>query len=64
MSWGVGQGAKRNIEQQANGRGGRVDDLVGATALLDDAAELLELALRAEERAEALLRQLARLLVL
>ena len=39
-------------------------DLVGATALLDDAAELLELALGAEERAKALLRQLARLLVL
>ena len=46
------------------GEAGGLDDLVGATALLDDAAELLELALRAEERAEALLRQLARLLVL
>ena len=38
--------------------------LVRATALLDDATELLELALGAEERAKALLRQLARLLVL
>ena len=37
---------------------------MGATALLDDAAELLELALGAEERAETLLGQLARLLVL
>ena len=49
---GGGSRAKRNIEQQASGRGGLLDDLVGATALLDDAAELLELALRAEERAQ------------
>ena len=35
-----------------------------ATALLDDRAELLELALGAQERAETLLRELARLLVL
>ena len=38
--------------------------LVRPPALLDDGTELLELALGAEERAKALLRQLARLLVL
>ena len=37
---------------------------MGATALLDDRAELLKLALGAQERAETLLRELARLLVL
>ena len=35
-----------------------------ATALLDNRAELLELALGAQKRAETLLRELARLLVL